>query len=469
MAVSFDLDYSYLMSDNLGRKHGLTEAQLDALQPSLASALRKLKADVVRGEHQKFGFLDLPDTMGAAIGRLNEAADELSEAADVHLILGIGGSYLGAQMLFDSLCHNFHNELDRRRRSRRPRIYFEGNGLDNDSFSDLLDFLGDEPITAHVISKSGTTLETAVAFRFLRARCNVRLWAATTDPDPEHGFLRPQCEALGAPDRLIFDLPPNVGGRYSVLTPVGLLPAAVMGLDIERLLAGAGWMRDRCEVADWRHNPACLYAAAQHLSEQAGRDVSVLAVWDKALESLGLWLDQLQAESLGKQEKGRTPMTAVCTRELHSRGQQHQQGARNKVITNLVLDRPRRVPVSVPPNSDDPAKGLDELTYIAERPMDELNLAAYQATDAAYFKDRRPGMTITLGTMDEEHVGALIMFFEIATVIEAHLMKVNPLDQPGVQAYKDLLTGLLGKPGAEQFRDEFDQIQENKHVHRLRL
>ncbi|MCC7493323.1 MAG: hypothetical protein IT204_13295 [Fimbriimonadaceae bacterium] len=471
MAVELEFDYSNLMGSNVGLQHGLQEAEIAALQP-LVDRIHKQLADDIDEQcrHRELGFWDLPHTMREELPSLQAAAEQFKGLADAHLILGIGGSYLGARMLFDGLCHRYWNELPADRRGGWPRIYFEGNGVDNDSFADLLDRLGDQPLTVHVVSKSGETLETGLAFRAVRQRLGdqVKGWAFTTGDDTRVDRF---CRSLDLPNLQVFRLPDNVGGRDSVLTPVGLFPAAMMGLQLDQLLDGAHQMRDCCHAnSHITRNPAYLYAGLQHLSELAGRNISVMAVWSKALESFGLWYDQLSAESLGKEGRGRTPLTAVCTRELHSRGQQHQAGSRDKVITNLFVREPNREKVRT---EDDPGDDAERAIYASERiPTAEeqgrtdgyffaagrsfaaVNEFAFMATDSAYAKDQRPGLSLTVPRLDEEHLGALIFLFELATVVEGRLMAINPLNQPGVQAYKDFLTGLLGKPGLEAYRDE---------------
>lgn len=465
MAVEFGFDYSHMMSANIGPAYGVNEADLDALEPAVARAAAEIAADIETGPDQaNYGFWYLPDQSSELLGRMTELAARTAELADAHLILGIGGSYLGARMLFEALCHRYHNELPAAARRHRPRIYFEGNGLDTRSLHDLLERLADEPVTIEVVSKSGGTIETLTAFRLLRERLadRVRSWVVTTDPgSPLEGY----CRRLGLTGLELLPHPLNVGGRYSVLSPVGLFPAAVCGLDIQRILAGAAEMRDRCRATELRGNPAYLYAALQYLSLLRGRHISIMAAWDRRLEAFGLWYDQLCAESLGKNERGRTPLTAVCTRELHSRGQQHQQGTRDKVITNLVVaqaDRSDlRVPVTAP---DEPSRGSE---FLDGRSLSELNDAAYRATDTAYATDQRPGMTIAIGRLDEEHLGALVFLFELATIVEGKLMGVNPIDQPGVKAYKDFLGGLLGQPGFEVYRARYERWLRGRKDYRL--
>jgi glucose-6-phosphate isomerase len=462
MELSFD--YSHMLAANLGPDQGLTEEALASLQPLISHVHQRLEADLVDGRHQRFGFMDLPETMAPELDRLRRHATELWDAGDDHVILGIGGSYLGARMLFEALCHHYHNHLDRGAR-RGPRIWFEGNGLDNDSLADLFQVLEGRRLTAHVVSKSGGTLETAVAYRLLRALnghgARVKRWVVTTGAgQPLEAFFL----ARGGSPADIYHLPRNVGGRYSVLTSVGLLPAAVMGLDPAALLAGAAKMRAWCATDSLTANPAYLYAALQHLSCRAGRHISVMAVWDKALEAFGLWYDQLCAESLGQLEaRSRTPLTAVCTRELHSRGQQHQQGPSDKVICNLVVGRPRQAPLTIGAES---GPGNDNLGFVEGRPLPQLNAAAAAGTDTAYAAARRPGMTLALDALDAEMIGGLVYLFELATVVEGLLMAIDPLDQPGVEAYKKLLNGLLGNPKYEAARAEYEAWHAQRETRR---
>lgn len=472
------IDFSHMMAANIGAEHGLTEAELASLEPALERAHRALLADAPDGQHRVLGFMDLPTASQALAPRLLEDAQRFAGLADAHVVLGIGGSYLGARMLFESLGHRYHNELSPAKRGGWPRIYFEGNGLDNDSLVDLFDRLEDKPVTAHVVSKSGGTLETAVAFRLLRAHAGRKLrgLAVTTEEGSalENFCTNPRRRDIPR-DLVRYFVPKNVGGRYSVLTPVGLFPAALMGIDIAGLLRGAAQMQSLCAQPSWRDNPAALYASLQYLSLLRGHNISVMSVWDKALEAFGLWYDQLSAESLGKEGRGRTPFTAVCTRELHSRGQQHQEGTRDKVVCNLVVDQPRRAPLSIAEEAGDAearalaaagtkptakqAADSDGLFFTVGKPVPTLNDAAYKGTDCAYAKVQRPGLTMHLDRLDAEMIGGLIYLFELATVLEGHLMAINPLDQPGVEAYKGFLGGLLDKPGGARARAEFEALQ----------
>jgi glucose-6-phosphate isomerase len=329
--------------------------------------------------------------------------------------------------------------------------------MDTDALAGLRDLLGSagrQDYTLEVISKSGGTLETAVVFRLFLADLLARHGegardrvVVTTEPgSPLHRLA----EQLGF---ATFTIPKNVGGRYSVLTPVGLLPAAIAGIDLQALLEGAAQMAAACESPDVLRNPAYLYATLQYLGyRERGWSVSVMAVWAKQLEAFGLWHDQLCAESLGKDQIGRTPLTSVNTRDLHSRGQQHQEGAPDKLITNLFVCQPAREPIVVPPLAGNP----DGLEYLRGRPLHDLLRTAARATRFAYHEAGRPTLDLWLRDLSPTTLGQLIYLFELATVVEGKLLAINPLDQPGVEAYKNTMFGLLGRPDRAEYRARFE-------------
>jgi glucose-6-phosphate isomerase len=318
------------------------------------------------------GFIDLPQKTldqhrrqgdASYLGRVLIQANKLREQVDRVVILGIGGSYMGARALFEALRSVYHNELPPEKRLGTPRLYFEGNNVDNDALQDLLDLLQtvcvdpdlrEERWGVIVISKSGGTLETAAALRVFRREAaefyglhSEMLRELFIPVTGATGKLRELCKAEGYTDEDILTLPDDVGGRYSIFTPVGLLPAAVMGLDVRALLLGAADMTRRFLDEPFERNPVLQYAAVNFLISLQGKPIRVLSSWSKKLEALGLWYDQLLAESLGKQGKGPTPITAVNTRDLHSRGQQHQDGTRDKVINNLVVKTPVHLPIMI--------------------------------------------------------------------------------------------------------------------------
>ena len=442
----------------LGRMH----AKLDRIRDQISQE-RRLQPDEVPTELRPLdaGFIDLPRRvfeekrargMESELGQIQAAAERLRRDSDRVVILGIGGSYMGARALFEALRDSYHNELNRDERGGIPRIYFDGNNLDNDAFAALRRLLARDANSAGaagrssliVVSKSGGTLETAAAFRILR-RDLQRSYAQTPDRFRQlvvavtgaEGKLRRLADADDYRDT--FTIPDDVGGRYSIFTPVGLLPAAVMGLRVEDLLAGAAEMTDRFFTTPADRNPVLQYAAVGYLFAQRGKPIRVLSVWSKKLEAVGLWYDQLLAESLGKDGQGPTPVTAVNTRDLHSRGQQHQEGTRDKLITNLIVCEPREPAVLIGP-SDRPEDGLDPMQ---DRTLPALLDAACAGTNAAYLEAARPTTDIVLPRLDERFLGQLLQMLMLATVVEGRLMGVNPYGQPGVEAYKRHMNAIL--------------------------
>ncbi|MBV9122661.1 MAG: glucose-6-phosphate isomerase, partial [Planctomycetes bacterium] len=359
-----------------------------------------------------------------------------------------------------ALCHTYHNELPSKSRPGVPRIYFEGNTFDNDTLQDLLELLQttcvdpelrEERWGAVVISQAGDTLETAAAFRVFRreaaeyygSRSELlhQLLIPVTGPA---GKLRELCLADGYPEEDILTLPDTIGGRFSVFTAAGLLPAALMGLDARALLLGAAAMTQRFLEEPFDRNPVLQFAAINFLmTQELDKPVRVLAVWSKKLEGLGHWYDQLLAESLGKQGRGATPVTVVATRDLHARGQQHQEGARDKIINNLVVKTPRTPPIQI--GMADRNQNQDELNTLSRKSWPNLLEAAWGGTTQAYTDTARPTADLLLPALSEHTLGQLMQMLMLATVVEGRLMGVNPYGQPGVEAYqrhmKELLKG----------------------------
>jgi glucose-6-phosphate isomerase len=325
-------------------------------------------------------------------------------------------------------------------------MYFEGNNVDNDALLDLVRLLesrGDRWGIA-VISKSGGTLETAAALRVL-----LRELRGTLGGDAKSigelvvpvtgstGKLFELANALGC--RETFPVPDGVGGRFSVLSAVGLLPGALLGLDIEKMLRGAAAVNDHFRTVAPEKNAVLQFVGVCHLLERAGCEVRILATWGKRLESFGLWYDQLLAESLGKQERGALPLTIVNTRDLHSRGQQHQEGKRDKLVTNVIVERPQGDPVPVGRSELD-QDGLNEL---AQKSLPDIMAAAIAGTNKAYRDDRRPTTDLRIPRLDEFTLGQLFQFMMLATVVEGRLIGINPYGQPGVEAYKRNMNAIL--------------------------
>jgi glucose-6-phosphate isomerase len=463
-----EYDYSALVAaadePAIFRETALGADDLKWLSSRLAAARQEVLDDValaagggpVPPEKQPLdaAFFDLPERLlgedRPLLDQMVEAGNRLAAEVDRVVVLGIGGSYMGARALLEACCHPYHNELPRSARRSRPRIYFEGNNVDNDSVRGLLDLLeGDASWAIIVISKSGGTLETAAAFRVfldtLRKSCGgdeVELRSRVVPVTGQTGRLRDLAAALQCPD--VFPVFDGVGGRYSVLTPVGLLPAVVMGLDVVRLLEGAAAMNQRFRTAPPGENPVLDYAGAGWLMEaRRGATIRVLSTWGKRLEAVGLWYDQLLAESLGKNGQGATPLTVVNTRDLHSRGQQHQEGRRDKLITNLVVGQADRPPVKIERSALD----QDKLNELAGTSLPDILRAALAGTNQAYAEDHRPTADIRLPRLDEASLGQLFQMLMLATVVEGRLRGINPYGQPGVEAYKRNMNAILRGQG----------------------
>jgi glucose-6-phosphate isomerase len=447
--------------------HGLSANDLPDLAPQLEAARAEVLAEgqlwAEQGEVPAAkvpldaGFHELPTRLLAEyrqlgpqseLGRIQATADRIAAAVDRVVVLGIGGSYMGARALLESCCHPYHNELPRAARGDRPRISFEGNNVDNDALQGLLDVLAGEQESGWaitVISKSGGTLETAGAFRILLRQ----LSAACGDNAPTvaqrvvpvtgtSGKLFDLATALGCPE--IFPVPDGVGGRFSILSAVGLMPAALLGLDIVQLLEGAAAMNEHFRTAPVGKNVVLDYTGINHLMEtKRGCDIRLLSTWGKQLEAVGLWYDQLLAESLGKQERGAMPLTVVNTRDLHSRGQQHQEGKRDKMITNVIVDAHQREALAIGSS----ARNQDQLNELADKTIPQILTAATQGTNQAYREDGRPTADLHLPQLNEHVLGQVFQMLMLATVVEGRLIGINPYGQPGVEAYKKNMNALL--------------------------
>jgi glucose-6-phosphate isomerase len=447
-------------------EHGITPAQLADLAGHLDEARdevladAQLWADAVEPSAEKTpldaGFHELPDRLlgdfrshgaNSELARIKAAADRLSGDVQSVVVLGIGGSYMGARALLEACCHQYYNEVEPAMRRGRPRIYFEGNNVDNDALLDLQRLLqsrGDQWGLV-CISKSGGTLETAAAFRILlhdltaplgKDACDIAKYVVPVTGTS--GKLFELSKALGCKE--VFEVPDGVGGRFSVLSAVGLMPAALLGLDIERLLMGAAAMNEHFRNNGPATNIVLQYVGVCHLMEELrGCYTRILSTWGKRLEAAGLWYDQLLAESLGKHEVGALPLTVVNTRDLHSRGQQHQEGARDKLITNLIVDTPSRGAIKIGA-SDRNQDGLNEL---AEMSIPQVLAAAIEGTNQAYREANRPTADIHMPQLDEYTLGQFFQFMMLATVVEGRLIGINPYGQPGVEAYKKNMNAIL--------------------------
>ena len=463
---------TYDPSEVILPEHGLAANDLAQFAPQLQAARDEVLADAqlwssggtVPAEKRPLdaGFHLLPDRLlaeyqdaGAAseLARIRATADRLAGEVDRVLVLGIGGSYMGARALMEACAHPYHNEISRAARNNRPRISYEGNNVDNDAMQGLIDLLGPSRPAQDlhdrwgiaVISKSGGTLETASAFRILlaqlRASCggdDAKLADLVVPVTGTSGKLFDLAGALGCQE--IYHVPDGVGGRFSILSAVGLLPAAIMGLDIVKLLEGAAAMNEHFCTAPVGENVVLDYTGICHLMEaRRGCDVRLFSTWGKRLEAVGLWYDQLLSESLGKEERGAMPLTVVNTRDLHSRGQQHQEGKRDKLITNITIGRGNREPLAVGSSE----LNQDELNELADKTLPDILDAATRGTNQAYRDDARPTADLHLPELNEYTLGQLFQMLMLATVVEGRLVGINPYGQPGVEAYKKNMNAIL--------------------------
>jgi glucose-6-phosphate isomerase len=455
----------------LQSQHFLAPERLDAIKREateirgLVGAERELMNVPGKARALQAGFIDQPQKMldqfkrkqdASELGKIIRVAARLREDVDRVVILGVGGGYLGAKALFDALCHTHHNEMPANLRMRRPRIYFAGNTFDNDSLQELLELLEttcvdpdmpEERWGVVVISKSGGSLETAAALRALRGEA-AKFYGPKSDMlrrvivgvTGQRGLLRDVLRSDGQHDDDILTIPEDVGGRFGVFTSAGLLPAAVMGLDVRAILLGAAAMTRRFIEEPFDRNPVLQYAAVNYLmTEELKKTTRVMAVWSRKLEAVGWWYDQLLSESLGKQGRGATPLTVVQTRDLHSRGQQHRDGAREKLVNNLVVKSPKHPPVMIGMAD----RNEDELNQFSRKGYPDLQEAALKGTADAYLEAARPSADIVLPALTEHAVGQLLQFLMLATVVEGRLMRINPYGQPGAEAYKANMTRFL--------------------------
>ena len=401
------------------------------------------KGNGVGGEFT--GWVHLPESYDRAeFARIEQAAQKIRSDSQALVVIGIGGSYLGARGVIECLCSPNYNL----KKKDTPNIYFIGNGLSSDQLSETMELLDGVDFSVNVISKSGTTTEPAVAFRFFRRLLEerygkegaaARIYATT---DRHKGALKSLADANGYET---FIVPDDIGGRYSVLTAVGLLPIAVAGIDIGELMAGAQSMMEVCRADDIAVNPAWQYAAARYELYQDGKKIELLASFEPSFRFMAEWWKQLYGESEGKEGKGLFPASVEFTADLHSMGQYIQQGERH-LFETVVRFGPSAHENPVP---YDDGNG-DGLNFLAGKTMDFLREQAMDGTLIAHVEGGVPNITVQVGRRNAFTLGELIYFFEYACGLSGYLLDVNPFDQPGVEAYKKNMFALLGKPGYEE-------------------
>ena len=419
--------------------------QIAAFEPKVAEAQRALEECTCKG-NDFLGWMHLPSSITPEfIAEINACAKTLQENCEAVVVAGIGGSYLGARMVIDALSNSF----GWLQKSDAPRILFAGNNIGEDYLSELIDYLQGVNFGVINISKSGTTTETALTFRLLKRMCEQqrgkdmarKVIVAVTDA--KKGAARTTADKEGYTS---FIIPDNVGGRFSVLTPVGLLPIAVAGFDIAALVKGAQDMEAQCGIdVPFAQNPAAQYAAVRNALYQSGKKIEILANYQPKLHNLGEWWKQLYGESEGKDGKGIFPASVDLTTDLHSMGQWIQDGERTIFETVVSVAQPNRT-LLFPSDEEN----LDGLNFLAGKRVDEVNKMAELGTQLAHVDGGVPNIKISIDKLDEYHIGQLIYMFERGCGISGLILGVNPFDQPGVEAYKKNMFALLGKPGYEK-------------------
>ena len=417
--------------------------ELDKIAPEAEAARRSLLSGNCAG-NDYLGWIDLPVNYDRdEFSRIKAAAEKIRKTCDVFIAIGIGGSYLGARAAIEFVKSPFHNKI----KNGSPEVYFAGNGLNTEYLNELLEICEGKDVCVNVISKSGTTTEPAVAFRVFRdllekkygkEGARERIFVTT---DRQKGKLKELSDRIGYET---FVVPDDVGGRYSVLTAVGLLPIAVAGVDIDALMDGAAEMRKELLDAPFHNNPAMLYAAYRNVLYRSGKKTEILVSYDPALLMFNEWWKQLFGESEGKDGKGLYPASAIFSADLHSLGQYIQQGERNLIETVIDVQNDP-APFIIP---EDP-ENSDGLNFLAGKTLHEVNKNAFLATVIAHTDGGVPNLIVEIDSRSERSLGGLIWFFEFACAVSGLILGINPFNQPGVEDYKKNMFALLGKPGEE--------------------
>ena len=429
--------------------HALPGDYIAAREARLNQAAAWLK-DATGAGSDFVGWVHLPVNYDKEeFARIQAAAKKIQSQSKALVVIGIGGSYLGARAVVELLRSPNYNALPK----DTPDIYFAGNGLSSDALNEIITMIGDRDFSVNVISKSGTTTEPAVAFRIFKELlekrygkegARERIYATT---DAKRGALKGLADKEGYEE---FVVPDDVGGRFSVLSAVGLLPIAVAGIDIQALMNGAAAQREEC-LAEGVASAAARYAATRHALYEDGKAIEILACFEPSFRFFGEWWKQLFGESEGKEGKGLLPASVDFTADLHSMGQYIQDGQRNLLETVVRFDAP--LTEATIPNDPD---NVDGLNFLSGKTLAYVNDQAIRGTRLAHVDGGVPNIVVTLPKRDEDSVGRLIYFFEYACGLSGYLLEVNPFDQPGVEAYKKNMFALLGKPGYEAQKAELE-------------
>lgn len=439
-----------------GRRGNMAEIKLDLKNSEITQkSIMEYKEQVenihkdlhkrANDEKDFVGWLELPTNYDKKeFAKIKKAAKKIKKESDVLVVIGIGGSYLGARAVIESLTSSFYNMLSNKER-KYPQILYVGNNLSPNYINELIDYIGSKDFSVNVISKSGTTTEPAVAFRIFREilenkygidEARSRIYATT---DKEKGALKTLADNEGYEQ---FVVPDNIGGRYSVLTAVGLLPIAVAGIDIDKLMEGARIGQERYNDANLKYNECYQYAVARNILNQDKKDIEILVNYEPKMHYFTEWWKQLYGESEGKEGKGIFPAGVDFTTDLHSMGQYIQEGKRNLFETVITAENPN-TDITINPDDDN----LDGLNYLAGKGLDYVNKKAMEGTIKAHMTGKVPNIQITMERLDESNLGELIYFFEKACAMSGMILGVNPFNQPGVEEYKKNMFKLLEKPG----------------------
>ncbi|MCQ2485689.1 MAG: glucose-6-phosphate isomerase [Clostridia bacterium] len=431
-------------------KDFVSDAALEVIRPEVEAAHEALNNGTGKG-NDFLGWLSLPrDYDKAEFAEIKKAAKKIQKDSEVLVVVGIGGSYLGARAAIEFIKSQNYNLL----KKGVPEIYFAGNTISSDSLNELVEIIGDRDFSVNIISKSGTTTEPAVAFRILREMLESkygkegaaeRIYATT---DRAKGTLKSLSDKEGYKT---FVVPDDVGGRYSVLTAVGLLPIAVAGIDVDAIMKGAQDAMADCAEKDISKNDCYKYAAYRNLLYRDGKKVEMMVSYEPAYTMMNEWFKQLFGESEGKDGKGIFPASAIFSTDLHSMGQYIQQGERQLFETVVVFDKPK-TEVEI----KEEAANFDGLNFLAGKTLSYVNRKAFEGTVLAHSDGDVPNIVLEVEKMDEYNLGYLIYFLEKACAVSGYVLGVNPFDQPGVESYKKNMFALLGKPGYEDRKAELE-------------
>ena len=401
--------------------------------------------DRANSENDFVGWLELPTNYDKEeFERIKKSAERIQNDSDILVVIGIGGSYLGARAVIESLTSTFYNMLPDKTR-KTPQILYAGNNLSPNYINELVELIGDKDFSVNVISKSGTTTEPAIAFRIFREilenkygieEARSRIYVTT---DKQKGALKTLADGEGYEE---FVIPDNIGGRYSVLTAVGLLPIAVAGIDIDKLMEGARIAQERYADSSLKYNECYQYAVVRNILYKLNKNTEILVNYEPKMHYFTEWWKQLYGESEGKEQKGIFPAGVDFTTDLHSMGQYIQEGRRNLFETVIAINKPNSN-ITINPDDDN----LDGLNYLAGKQLDFVNKKAMEGTIKAHVSGDVPNIVVNLERLDETVIGQLIYFFEKACAMSGLILGVNPFNQPGVEEYKKNMFKLLEKPG----------------------